>query len=52
MDDVHIAAKGTPMELAEYQKMYDLEEKNWWFVGRRVILASLLHKQHHHHPEY
>jgi SAM-dependent methyltransferase len=28
----------------EYQKMYALEENNWWFVGRRTILAALLNQ--------
>lgn len=32
------------MEVAEYKKMYDLEQSNWWWVGRRIILASLLDK--------
>jgi ubiquinone/menaquinone biosynthesis C-methylase UbiE len=42
MGDVYITAKDTFMEVAEYQKMYDLEQNNWWWVGRRIILASLL----------
>lgn len=28
----------------EYQKMYQLEEKYWWFVGKRFLLASFLKK--------
>jgi hypothetical protein len=32
MGDVYITAKDTFMEVAEYQKMYDLEQNNWWWV--------------------
>jgi len=29
------------MNSEEYQKMYDLEDKYWWFVGRRKLLSSV-----------
>jgi len=32
------------MDVAEYQKMYELEGKYWWWVGRRRILRSILNK--------
>jgi ubiquinone/menaquinone biosynthesis C-methylase UbiE len=28
----------------EYQKMYDLEDRYWWFVGRRNLALGLLRK--------
>jgi SAM-dependent methyltransferase len=30
------------MEWAEYQKMYELEDSYWWFVGRRLLVAALI----------
>lgn len=30
------------MDEPEYQKMYELEDNYWWFVGRRRILTGLL----------
>ncbi len=32
------------MEIEYYQKMYDLEETHWWFVGKRKIIFSILDK--------
>jgi SAM-dependent methyltransferase len=32
------------MKIDEYQKMYELEETHWWFVGKRKIILSLLDK--------
>lgn len=32
------------MDKPEYQKMYELEDNYWWFVGRRKILTGLLDK--------
>ena len=30
------------MEIAEYEKMYLLEDHNWWYKGRRELLLDLL----------
>ncbi|GAH72565.1 unnamed protein product, partial [marine sediment metagenome] len=30
------------MDISMYQDFYNLEEKHWWFVGRREIVFSLL----------
>jgi SAM-dependent methyltransferase len=30
------------MEWAEYQKMYELEDSYWWFVGRRRLVTALI----------
>jgi SAM-dependent methyltransferase len=30
------------MECAEYQKMYELEDSYWWFVGRRQLVTTLI----------
>ena len=32
------------MELAEYEKLYRLEENYWWWVGKRRIVKSILDK--------
>jgi SAM-dependent methyltransferase len=32
------------MEWAEYQKMYELEDSYWWFVGRRHCVAMLIER--------
>jgi SAM-dependent methyltransferase len=32
------------MERAEYQKLYELEDSYWWFVGRRQLVTTLIHK--------
>jgi SAM-dependent methyltransferase len=32
------------MDVAEYRKMYELEGKYWWWVGRRRILRTILNK--------
>lgn len=32
------------MEAAEYEKMYDSEEDNWWFQGRRELILDILKK--------
>jgi len=32
------------MEIAEYRKMYELEGKYWWWVGRRLIFRNILGK--------
>ena len=29
------------MEKQLYQEMYEIEEKHWWFVGRRKILFDI-----------
>lgn len=29
------------MNAEEYQKMYDIEDKYWWFIGRRKLLSSV-----------
>lgn len=33
------------MEKQLYQEMYDIEEKHWWFQGRRKILRALIEKE-------
>jgi SAM-dependent methyltransferase len=33
------------LEKIEYQKHFELEEKFWWFRGRRKILMSILHSR-------
>ena len=30
------------MERSEYQKLYELEDSYWWFVGRRRLVATLI----------
>lgn len=30
------------MEIPEYEKMYILEEKHWWFRGKRKLIETLL----------
>ncbi len=30
------------MDVAEYQRMYDAEDRSWWFRARRRIVASVL----------
>ncbi|GAB4547204.1 MAG: class I SAM-dependent methyltransferase [Anaerolineae bacterium] len=30
------------MERTEYQKLYELEDHYWWFVGRRQLVATLV----------
>lgn len=30
------------MDVSEYQRMYDSEDRSWWFRGRRRIVASVL----------
>jgi SAM-dependent methyltransferase len=30
------------MECAEYQKLYELEDTYWWFVGRRKLVTTLI----------
>jgi len=30
------------MECAEYQKLYELEDTYWWFVGRRKLVSTLI----------
>ena len=32
------------MEIAEYKKMDELEEYNWWYLGRRNIIQKLFGK--------
>ena len=32
------------MDISMYQDFYDLEEKHWWFLGRRKIVLSMLNK--------
>lgn len=32
------------MEIAEYEKMYQFEEKYWWWVGRREVVKGILNK--------
>ncbi len=32
------------MKKDEYRKIYELEEKNWWFVGKRRIIFQFLKK--------
>jgi SAM-dependent methyltransferase len=32
------------MENTEYQKLYDLEDSYWWFVGRRKLVRVLIEK--------
>ncbi|MCK4419012.1 class I SAM-dependent methyltransferase [Candidatus Aerophobetes bacterium] len=32
------------MDISMYQDFYNLEEKHWWFVGRRKIVFSMLNK--------
>ena len=32
------------MEAELYRQMRDLEDRHWWFMGRRVIVASLLRR--------
>ncbi len=32
------------MERPEYQKMYELEDSYWWFVGRRQLVAALIER--------
>lgn len=32
------------MESEYYQRMYDLEETHWWFIGKRKIIFSILDK--------
>ena len=32
------------MEIAEYEKMYQFEERYWWWVGRRRIITGILNK--------
>lgn len=35
-------APQTPMHTDEYARLYDLEERFWWFAGMRAITAALL----------
>jgi ubiquinone/menaquinone biosynthesis C-methylase UbiE len=30
------------VEIAEYEKMYNLEDSHWWFVGKRRIVKNLI----------
>ena len=32
------------MNFVEYQKMFEIEEKHWWYVGKRKIVSALLKK--------
>lgn len=32
------------MDVTEYEKMFKLEETNWWFVGKRQIIMGLINK--------
>ena len=32
------------MEIAEYEKMYEFEEKYWWWIGKREIIKSILNR--------
>jgi len=32
------------MDISMYQDFYNLEEKHWWFLGRRKIVFSMLNK--------
>lgn len=32
------------MEIEEYEKMYNLEDSHWWFVGKRRIAQNLIEK--------
>ena len=32
------------MEIEEFRKMYELEEANWWFAGKRKLIFSFLRK--------
>jgi len=32
------------MQKFEYRAMYDVEEKHWWFVARRLFLSTILQK--------
>lgn len=32
------------MELEEYTKMYELEDRHWWFLGKRRIVRNMLAK--------
>ena len=32
------------MKIAEYKKIYELEESNWWFVGKRNLIFKFLKK--------
>ena len=32
------------MEIAEYEKMYEFEEKYWWWIGKRGIIKGLLNR--------
>ncbi len=34
----------TLMDLAQFQVHADLEQKHWWFLGRRHLVATLLHE--------
>src|SRR3989344_556468 len=36
------------METHEYEKLFELEEKYWWFVGQRFLVQSILNK---YYPE-
>jgi SAM-dependent methyltransferase len=35
----------TIMERHEYEKLYELEDSYWWFVGRRQLVTALIEKQ-------
>lgn len=30
------------MNVDEYHRMYELEDSNWWFVGRRRLIAKAI----------
>jgi len=42
--DVFLVVEGEVMEIAEYEKMYQFEEKYWWWVGRRKLIKGILDK--------
>lgn len=32
------------MNIGAYQRLYELEEKHWWCIGKRKIVFSILNK--------
>jgi len=35
------------MNVGEYRKMFALEERNWWYIAKRMLLFKLLSKYNH-----
>ena len=42
--DAYVTYRGAVMEISEYSKMYQFEQKYWWWVGKRLIVDNQIKK--------